>query len=444
MSIKETAIIILAAGKGTRMKSFLPKVLHKICGKPMVNHVIDTALSLNPKKIITVLSQGMNEVANSISDVSGVVIQKEQLGTADAVKPALEELKNFNGNILILYADTPLIEKTTLEKMLGKLDDADVVVLGFRPYDAAEYGRLVVNNIGELERIVEYKDANQSEREIDLCNSGVIAANAETLLNVINKVDNKNAKGEYYLTDIIELACNENKKCLHVEGVEEEVLGVNNRVQLSEAEYIMQQRLRNMAMLGGATLIDPESVHFSCDTKLGQDVIIYPNVFFGEGVVIDDNVEIKSFCHIEKAKIATGCVIGPFARIRPDTQISANAKIGNFVEIKKSKIGKGAKIGHLTYIGDSEVGEDANIGAGTVTCNYDGYNKYKTTIGKGAFIGSNTSLVAPVIIGNKAVIGAGSTITKNVDDGALAVARNRQLNKSNWAYSQEKNKKEQA
>lgn len=443
MSEKETAIIILAAGKGTRMKSSLPKVLHKICSKSMVNHVIDTAISLDPKKIITVLSEGMYEVANSIKNVSQVVIQKEQLGTGDAVKPALAELRNFNGNILILYADTPLIEKNTLEEMLKKLDNADVVVLGFRPYDAAEYGRLVVNNIGELERIVEYKDASHDERDIDLCNSGVIAAEAQTLFSVINKIDNKNAKGEYYLTDIIELACNENKKCSYVEGSEDEVLGVNNRVQLSEAEYIMQQRLRNSAMLNGATLIDPETVHFSHDTKLGQDVVINPNVFFGEGVQIADNVEIKSFCHIEKATIATGCVIGPFARIRPDTHIAANAKIGNFVEIKKSNIGEGAKVSHLTYIGDSEVGADANIGAGTVTCNYDGYNKYKTKIGKGAFIGSNTSLVAPVTIGEKAVVGAGSTITKNVDDGALAVARNRQMNKSNWALSQEKNKKEQ-
>lgn len=441
MSEKETAIIILAAGKGTRMKSSLPKVLHKICGKPMIEHVLNTSIGLKPKKIITVLNEEMTDVEESINNICEVVYQKEQKGTADAVKPALEKLKDFDGNVLILYADTPLIEEITLNEMLKTLNESDVVVLGFTPFNPAEYGRLVVNNIGELERIVEFKDANENEQQIELCNSGVIAANNKVIQHLITKIDNKNAKGEYYLTDIIELANNENKKCLHVEGVEDEVLGINNRVQLCEAEHIMQVRLRTAAMEGGVTLIDPETVYFSYDTVISQDVTIHPNVTFGEGVQIDSNVEIKSFSHIEGAMISSNSIIGPFARVRPGTKIENGAKIGNFVEIKKSTIGQGAKISHLSYIGDSDVGQEANIGAGTITCNYDGENKYNTSIGKNTFIGSNTSLVAPVKVGDNAFIGAGSTITKDVESGALAVSRNRQVNKSNWAEYKKTKKK---
>ena len=437
---KETAVIILAAGKGTRMKSSMPKVLHPICGKPMIGHVLDISLHLNPSEIVTVLSEGMNDVAESIGHICHTAIQKEQLGTADAVKPALEKLKGFDGNIIILYADTPLIEVSTLKDMLLKLEDSDVAVLGFRPEDPAEYGRLVVNESGDLEKIVEYKDATATERKNHLCNSGVIGARSEVLFEIINKISNDNAKGEYYLTDLISLARDSGKKCGYIESNEDEVLGVNNRVQLSEAEYICQQRLRYAAMIEGATLFDPETVYFSHDTKIGKDVVIHPNVTFGPGVWIDDKVEIKSFCHIEEARISRGCSVGPFARIRPGTELESGAHIGNFVEIKKSKIGKGAKIGHLTYIGDAEIGDKANIGAGTVTCNYDGYNKYKTQIGEGAFIGSNSALVAPVTIGKGAFIGAGSTITKNIDDYALAVARNRQINKENWAKRKQKAK----
>ncbi|MCE3233745.1 MAG: gcaD [Rickettsiaceae bacterium] len=435
MSKQEIAVIILAAGNGTRMKSSLPKVLHKVCGKPMVSHVIDTASQLKPKKIITVVSKNMQQVQGVISNNSEIAIQVEQLGTADAVKPALAKLKGFNGKALILYADTPLIKEATIVNMLEKLNEADVVVLGFNPYDTAEYGRLVVNDDGDLGRIVEYKDASDEEREVSLCNSGVIAADAELLSKLVDKVDNKNAKGEYYLTDIIEIANSMGKRCAYVEGDEDEVLGVNTRVQLSEVEYIFQQRLRESAMMQGVTLIDPETVYFHHDTKLGRDVVIHPNVYFGAGVTLADNVEIKSFSHIEGAKIEKEAIVGPFARIRPDTEIQQGAHIGNFVEIKKSQIGEGAKIGHLTYIGDSEIGAQANIGAGTVTCNYDGKNKHKTKIGKGAFIGSNSSLVAPVTIGDKAFVGAGSTITKDVAGGSLAVARGRQISKEDWGSS---------
>jgi bifunctional UDP-N-acetylglucosamine pyrophosphorylase/glucosamine-1-phosphate N-acetyltransferase len=432
VSNKDLAVIILAAGNGTRMKSSLPKVLHEVCGKPMVNHVIDTAKYLNPSKIITVVSGNMAKVEKAIADVSETAIQKEQLGTADAIKPGLEKLKGFKGNVLILYADTPLVEKETLLKMLEKLNEADVVVLGFRPHDAAEYGRLIVGSDGCLQKIVEFKDANIVERNVNLCNSGVVAASSETMAELVASVDNKNAKGEYYLTDIIEIGNGLGKKCAFVEGHEDEVLGVNNRVQLSEVEYIFQQRMREAAMLSGVTLRDPETVYFSCDTRLGKDVIIEPNVTFGRGVNIGDGVLIKSFCHIEQANIAEDATVGPFARIRPGTEIAKGAHIGNFVEIKKSYIGEGAKIGHLTYIGDSDVGANSNIGAGTVTCNYDGKNKHKTEIGAGAFIGSNSSLVAPVKIGKGAFVGAGSTITKNVEDECLAVARGRQVVRENW------------
>jgi len=441
VSEKQIAIIILAAGKGTRMKSALPKVLHTICGKPMIEHVLDVARVLEPARIVTVLSENMKQVEQSIKNVSEVVYQTQQLGTADAVKPALEKLKDFNGKILILYADTPLIEDDTLEEMLYLLDESDVVVLGFVPSYPSDYGRLVLNEAGELEKIVEAKDATEDELDIELCNSGVIAVKSDTIKSLIGKISNNNAKGEYYLTDIIELVNKSNKKCLHVQCPESEVLGINNRIQLSEAEFLMQNMLRNYAMMNGATLIDPESVYFSYDTKIGKDVLIQPNVWFGKGVVIDDNVQIRGFSHIEDAKIASGSIIGPFARIRPGTEIENNARIGNFVEIKKSKIGKGAKISHLTYIGDSEIGEEANIGAGTVTCNYDGENKYKTKIGAKAFIGSNTAIVAPVTVGDEAFIGAGSTITKDVAGGSLAVARGRQINKENWAAYKNNKKK---
>lgn len=438
----ETAIIILAAGKGTRMKSTIPKVLHKICGKTMVGHVIDTAISLDSAKIITVLGTDMLDVENAIKHASSSAIQKEQLGTGDAVKPALEQLKSFSGNILILYADTPLITKNTLAEMLAKLDSYDIAVLGFVPDDAAEYGRLVVNDEDELEKIVEYKDASEDERSISLCNSGVIAAKAELLQELVTKIDNKNAKGEYYLTDVIELANKAGKKCTYVEGDQNEVLGVNNRIQLSEAEYIFQQRLRIDAMTNGVTLIDPETTYLHHDTKIAPDVIIHPNVYFGAGVEIQSNVEIRAYCHIEGATIKAGAHVGPFARLRPGAEIGEDAHIGNFVEIKKSKIGQEVKIGHLSYIGDATIGTKTNIGAGTITCNYDGINKFETIIGESVFIGSNSALVAPINIGDNAFVGAGSTITKNVLQDSLAVARGRQFSKVNWAkYFWEKNKK---
>jgi bifunctional UDP-N-acetylglucosamine pyrophosphorylase/glucosamine-1-phosphate N-acetyltransferase len=427
VSKNDIAVIILAAGKGTRMNSDLPKILHTVCGKAMIEHVINTAQNLNPNKIITVVNNDVLEQVMHLNQLSEFVVQEQQLGTADAVKPALEKLKDFKGSVVIVYADTPLITSDTLSEMLGRLVESDVVVLGFEAENPGEYGRLIIDEEGCLKEIVEYKDADLMQKQINLCNSGVIAAKSGVLSEAVFKIDNNNKKAEYYLTDIIKIANKAKQKCSFILCKEEEVLGVNNRVQLSDVEYILQQKLRYRAMTDGVTLIDPKTVYFSFDTVLGKDVVIHPNVVFGSKVRIEDNVEIKSFSHIEGAIIASECIVGPFARIRPGTKLERGARVGNFVEIKKAKIGKGSKIGHLSYIGDATLGDKVNIGAGTVTCNYDGKNKHKTNIESGAFIGSNTSIVAPVNIGTGAVVAAGSTITKNVDSNSLAIARSHQI-----------------
>jgi len=419
------ATIILAAGMGTRMKSNLPKVLHKIAGKPMINHVIDTAEKLSPEKTVLVVGEEFPNKENN----TNIVIQKDRLGTAHAVLQAKKHLQNFDGKILVLYGDTPLITSETLQKMIDT--NADVTVLGFNPDNPFGYGRLVVQN-NKLEKIVEEKEANTDEQKIIFCNSGVIAIEGKHLFNLLAEVNNNNAKGEYYLTDIVEIANSKGLTCKAVEGNEDEVLGVNSRVQLAEAENILQQKLRIQAMENGTTLIAPETVFLQTDTKLGKDTIIHPFVVFGEGVTIKDGVEIKSHSNLEKCIIRNGATIGPFARIRPDTDIGENAKIGNFVEIKKSNIDAGAKISHLSYIGDATVGKNANIGAGTITCNYNGKNKFKTEIGCGAFIGSNTALVAPVKVGDYAFIGAGSTINKDVSEKALATSRTKQKEIKGW------------
>lgn len=438
-----TAIIILAAGKGTRMKSNLPKVLHPIGGRTMIEHVIHTARALKPKKIVTVLSPDMSDVANAISHYSDIAIQKEQYGTAHAVQSALPALKGFKGNVLVLYADTPLVKRSTMASMLKTLNKKTVVsVLGFTPLNPAEYGRLIVNNASELERIVEFKDANAQERKIALCNSGLVAATMNDLRTLLKKVKNNNANGEYYLTDIVSLAAEMGNTCKYVHGDEDEVLGVNSRVQLAEAESIFQKRAREEAMHNGATLIDPTRVYFAYDTKLGKDVVVEPNVFFAPGVKVADNVRVRANSYLEDCSVSKGCIIGPFARIRPGTKLADNAKVGNFVEIKKSDIGRGSKVNHFTYVGDSSIGKDVNIGAGTITCNYDGYSKHKTTIEDNVFIGSNVALVAPVKIGKGAIVAAGSTITRNVAPDALGVARGKQDNKKDYAKQfRKKNKK---
>lgn len=430
--MSDLSIIILAAGKGTRMKSNLPKVMHKVAGQSMLDMVISQAKKLKPSNITIVSSSEIenfkNEILNNHKEEKiNFALQEERKGTAHAVKIALEKIEKIGKKTLILYGDTPLISVETLTKMLEKLENSSFCVLGFNNHKENAYGRLVVNGNGDLEKIVEYKDASSQEKQITLCNSGVVAIDGDVIEKLISSVKNENAAKEFYLTDIVEIGKNLGLKGSFIQTNEEEVLGVNSKVELAQVENIKQNQLRKLAMEAGVTLIDPNSVYFSFDTKIANDVIIHPHVFFGKNVEISSSVEIKSFCHIDGAKILENAVIGPFARIRPETEILQNAKIGNFVEIKKSKIKEGAKISHLSYIGDSEIGQESNIGAGTITCNYDGYNKFKTKIGDNVFIGSNSALIAPVEIKDGAVIGAGSVISKNVEKDELAVARAKQI-----------------
>jgi bifunctional UDP-N-acetylglucosamine pyrophosphorylase/glucosamine-1-phosphate N-acetyltransferase len=437
MKEQKTAAVILAAGHGTRMKSALPKVMHQIGGRAMIAHVIDAAAALTPERMAVVIGDhapAVGEFAKSVDPKIAVAVQSPPKGTGHAVMQALPALQGFSGAVLVLYADTPLVRPETLRALAGEIaKGAAVAVLGFTPADPGAYGRLKRDGQGALAAIVEAKDASPEELNIALCNSGVMAINAAFLTKRLKDIGNKNAKGEYYLTDIVALARKDGESCAVIEAETQEVIGVNSRVELSEAEAVFQKRMRHAAMENGATLADPETVYFSFDTKLGKDVVVGQNVVFGPGVTLADGAEVKPFSHLEGASLASGATAGPFARLRPGADLKSGAKVGNFVEIKKAVIGDGAKVSHLTYIGDAEVGADANIGAGTITCNYDGYGKHKTIIGKGAFIGSNSALVAPVTIGDGAYVGSGSVVTKDVEPGDLAVARSRQTAIKGWA-----------
>lgn len=429
------AAIILAAGKGTRMKSALPKVMHRIAGRSMVGHVLANLAPLAPSRIAVVVAPGMESVKAEVAP-HAIAYQTEQLGTGHAVKSAREALGAFAGTVLILFGDTPFVSTATLKKLVERRaakDEPAVVVLGMRPADAGAYGRLVLDRQGNLERIVEFKEANATERAINLCNSGVMAVDGTILWALLDLIRNDNAKGEYYLTDIVALARADGRECAVVEAPESELLGVNSRAELAEAEALYQDQRRQAAMDDGATLLDPKSVFFTADTVLGQDVVIGPNVVFGPGVTVADGAEIRAFCHIEGASIGKGAVIGPFARLRPGAEIGTDAHIGNFVEVKNTIIGAGAKANHLSYLGDADVGAKANIGAGTITCNYDGFLKARTEIGAEAFIGSNSALVAPVRIGAGAIVGAGSVITRDVEADAIAVTRAEQVSRAGRA-----------
>jgi bifunctional UDP-N-acetylglucosamine pyrophosphorylase / glucosamine-1-phosphate N-acetyltransferase len=436
MSPQRVAAIILAAGKGTRMKSDLPKVMHRVAGRTMIRHVLDATAPLAPARTIVVLAPGMDEVAQEAPGAQ-IAIQAAPLGTghaALAARPALADLLAGDGldDVLVLFGDTPLLTSATLAAMLAERrrePQAAIVVLGMRPAEPGAYGRLVCDDKGMLDAIVEAKDANAAQRAIGLCNSGVMAIAARHLLALLTAIGTDNAKGEYYLTDIVAIARRQGMPCRVVEAPLDELVGINSRADLAAAEAIMQRRLREAAMAGGATLVDPGTVFFSADTKVGRDVTIGPFVHFGPGVVIADKAEIRAFCDIAGARVASGAIVGPFARLRPGAEIGAGAHIGNFVEIKQARIGAGAKANHLSYVGDAEVGAGANIGAGTITCNYDGFTKTVTRIGEGAFIGSNTVLVAPVSVGAGAYIAAGSAITRDVADDALAVGRAQQVDK---------------
>jgi len=424
----DLAIVILAAGKGTRMNSALPKVLHPIAGRAMIGHVLAATDALSPALSIVVVGPGMEAVERAVSP-HATALQKNQLGTADAVKSALPALAGFDGTVLVVYADTPLLSVDTLRRLVSTHQasaDVGVVVVGFETPNPGAYGRLIVDQTGKLTEIVEAKDASPAQLESRLCNSGVMAIDGRQLPGWLARINDKNAKQEFYLTDIVALARSDGRVCRHVLCDESEVLGVNDRTELARAERIVQERLRRRAMTNGATLIDPATVYFSFDTELGQDVVVEPGVRFGPGVRIGNGVEIRAYCHIEGAIVGDRAIVGPFARLRPGAALAQEAHVGNFVEVKNTSMGKGAKANHLTYLGDATVGADANIGAGTITCNYDGYLKHRTEIGAGAFIGSNTALVAPVRVGDGAVVGAGSTITQDVPADALAVERNEQ------------------
>jgi bifunctional UDP-N-acetylglucosamine pyrophosphorylase/glucosamine-1-phosphate N-acetyltransferase len=418
------AAVVLAAGKGSRMKSPLPKVMSKIAGRTMVHHVLASVVELGAKKIVGVISNGATSVSAEFERVaqgSSCVVQHEQLGTGHAVQQAVPELNSHDGVVLVLYGDTPFVKPETLSRMVSHFDTDNVAVcvLGFTPDDAGAYGRLVVDNAGDLHAIVEYKDANDEQRAIKRCNSGVMAIRSSEIESLLDAVGNDNANGEYYLTDIVSIARTRDMRCVIEMCDEQEVMGVNSQAERAIAENIKQQELRTEMLAKGVALIAPETVFLQSDTLLAPGVLVHPNVVFGPGVDVHEGVEIKSFSHLEGCVLRANSTVGPYARMRPGADIGEDAKIGNFVEIKKSTLGTGAKVSHLSYIGDAEVGADVNIGAGTITCNYDGYNKAKTVIGEGAFVGSNSSLVAPVEIGKGAIVAAGSTVIKNVTSDAV-------------------------
>lgn len=426
------SVVILAAGKGTRMRSSLPKVLHAVAGKPMLRHVLDAAAPLSPAKAVVVVGPDMPEVAEAAAPWP-CALQREQLGTADAVKaaaPALEAEIAAGGELLILYGDGPLITSQTLEAMRAARQGEgapDFVWLGFRPADPFGYGRLIEEE-GRLARIVEEKDAGEDERAVGLCWAGLLLGRIEALFPLLEKIGNKNAKGEYYLTDLVALAEAEGLTSGVVETAEaEEVLGVNSKIELAEAEAVMQRRLRRRAMEAGATLEHPDTVILQHDTFLEPDCRVEANVVFGKGVTVRSGATIRAFSHLEEAEIGAGSSVGPFARLRGGVVLGEEVRVGNFVEVKNATFGKGAKASHLTYVGDASVGAAANLGAGTITCNYDGFLKSRTEIGPGAFIGSNSALVAPVTIGEGAIIGAGSTVTRDVAKDDMVVVRGKKV-----------------
>lgn len=429
--------VILAAGKGTRMRSGLPKVLHRIAGRSMLGHALALAKALGGDRLAVVVGPDMDLVrreAAAAAPGAEVFVQERQLGTADAVLAARGAIQGYMGDLLVLFADTPLVTRETVETLIGALDGgAQVAVLGFEAREPGSYGRLITDKDGSLAAIREAKDASPAERAIRLCNSGVMAFRLDEPLAVLGEIGNANAKGEFYLTDAVEIVRRRGGRAAFVVCDEDEVLGVNARSELAAAEAIWQRRARDRAMAEGVTLIAPETVWLSFDTALGRDVTIEPNVFFGPGVTVGDGAEIKANSYLEGAVVGAGARVGPFARLRPGAALGRDVHVGNFVEVKNVTLGDGAKANHLSYLGDGAVGAKANIGAGTIFCNYDGFQKHRTEIGAGVFVGSNSALVAPVRIGDGAYIGSGSVITRDVAPDALALARGRQEERPGWA-----------
>ncbi|KTE22223.1 bifunctional N-acetylglucosamine-1-phosphate uridyltransferase/glucosamine-1-phosphate acetyltransferase [Sphingopyxis sp. H050] len=429
------AAIILAAGKGTRMKSDLHKVLHPIAGRPMLLHLMAAVDALAPARKVVVVGDKADQIEAALAGSADLAVQEPQLGTGHAVQQAESALAGFDGDVLILYGDVPFVPTATMQAMIDRLGAADapaVVVLAFEPADPLQYGRVITDG-DYVTKMVEHKDATDAERAVKLCNSGLMAAKARDLFALLARVTDDNAAKEFYLVDIVNIANADGRRCAVVKTDPNDVAGINSRAELARAEAQWQEFRREEAMADGASLRAPETVWFSWDTEIGRDVTIEPNVFFGPGVKVADGATIRGFSHIEGATIATGCEVGPYARLRPGAVLEEKAKVGNFVEVKKAVLGKGAKANHLSYIGDATVGAGANIGAGTITCNYDGYFKYRTEIGENAFIGSNSALVAPVKIGRDAIVAAGSAVTRDVADGELRLVRGEQLVKPGWA-----------
>lgn len=429
------ALVILAAGKGTRMDSDLPKVLHKIGGAPLLHHAMLSASALEPDRTVVVTGHGADLVEAAALDFDADVIavrQPEQLGTAHAVAQARDALAGHEGDVIVLYGDTPFITTETLEAMIAARAAHEVVVLGFNAADPGRYGRLITDG-DTLSRIVEYKDASDEERAVTLCNSGVICADSATLLDLIDAVGNNNASQEFYLTDIVGIARDRGLSATAVTCDEAETIGINSRVELAAAEATFQSRARIALMESGVQMQAPDTVFLSYDTIIGRDAEIEPNVIFAPGVTVESGARIRAFSHLEGAHVSRGATVGPFARLRPGAELAEHVHIGNFVEIKNASIDEGAKVNHLTYIGDASVGARSNIGAGTITCNYDGVMKHKTTIGRDTFIGSNTMLVAPVTVGDEAMTATATVVTKDVPDGAMAIGRTPQDNKQGFA-----------
>ena len=445
MTKRPITAIILAAGHGTRMKSDLPKVMHAIGGRPMISHLVATLESIGVRDICAVIGKGMNEVADAVAPHM-TAIQEPARGTGHAVLSAKGTSGDLDGDVMNLLGADPLISPETLQRMIDRRQSPDnpaVVALGFRPDDAGMYGRLITSDGDTLDAIVEAKEATPEQLAVPLCNSGVFVIDGSVLWSLLERVTDNNAKGEFYLTDIVEIARADGRVCAVVEGDADELIGVDSRRDLAEAEAYLQSNLRQQAMDNGATLIAPETVWFAYDTKLGRDVIVEPNVFFAPGVTVGDHVRIRANSHLEGCTVSNGAIIGPYARLRPGADIGEDVHIGNFVEIKNATMGPGAKANHLTYIGDATVGAKSNIGAGTITANYDGFNKHRTTIGDGVSIGSNVVMVAPVTVGDGANVGAGSTITTDVEPDALAVTRPERRSIAGWAAKfRNRNKKD--
>ena len=436
MATRPIAAIVLAAGKGTRMKSDLHKVLHPLAGRPMLFHLLASLVDAGAERRVVVVGADREQVERAVAPLGvEVAVQSEQLGTAHAALQAKDALAGFDGVCLVCFGDTPLLRADTVARLAARLDEEDapaVAVLGFRPDDPLAYGRIIATG-DRIEKMVEFKDATTAERAVTLCNSGVTAVRAADLWRLLAAVGNANAAGEFYLPDIVMFAIAEGRGAVVVEGDPAEVAGINSRGELAAVEANWQAARRARAMVEGASLTAPDTVWFSWDTQLGRDVTVGPNVVFGPGVTVADGATIHAFSHLEGATVGQGASVGPYARLRPGSVLGAKARVGNFVETKNAVLGDGAKANHLTYLGDAEIGAGANIGAGTITCNYDGFFKYRTSIGAGAFVGSNSALVAPVAIGAGAIVAAGSTVTKHVAADALALVRPAQVEKPGWA-----------